>query len=565
MTPACAHCRTARSPLWRRGLRSEVLCNACGLYWRNHGRYRPLGAAPASQTPPDGPADGTRSAPAALPGADACGFPDGAETPGQGASRAGGRRARRRRAPSGAFAAGGRGACGAGRLGALLVDAHTGAWRGVPVFCAALPPSVASLNVRLVPMDVFDALPGKAQPADDAAQMRKDSHDARLGVLPADAEMDLGVLAAGTEDAAEKQAWAMDGEDGMARDGSAALDDDAMVVVKEEHEDTRNDGAFSGNAVAAANETQPAEGNSSAAHTEDALYIKQEEDATDQAATQTPLRESRRRREGRGRDSRQRAAEPAADAPAETPEAARDPVPEAVPEGDERTPVKYTMLPCGKMLLAGDHVSVRGCDGHVYFAVVRDFWRDRHGVRRVELSWLLPRPQCIGAIDGPAHGLAPGLFVLGPTHGRAEILDTAVLDVFFSPLAHRQPLGTPRLDPEPYDPHGRPRAEAPASPALLAAAIRGGAVSFGGDRRRTTLPDEEAAAALSDTEADEHCRGRPIRSLYPAGSHGGPAVPFGAVHRVSANARVGEGRVLHADARSIVEDVEIAHVLCAFT
>ena len=40
--PVCAHCQSTKSPLWRRGANSEVLCNACGLYWKHHNAYRPL-------------------------------------------------------------------------------------------------------------------------------------------------------------------------------------------------------------------------------------------------------------------------------------------------------------------------------------------------------------------------------------------------------------------------------------------------------------------------------------------------------------------------------------------
>lgn len=38
----CTHCGSTKSPLWRRGIHSEILCNACGLYWKHHGTYRPL-------------------------------------------------------------------------------------------------------------------------------------------------------------------------------------------------------------------------------------------------------------------------------------------------------------------------------------------------------------------------------------------------------------------------------------------------------------------------------------------------------------------------------------------
>lgn len=44
-TNRCTHCGSVKSPLWRRGIHSEILCNACGLYWKHHGIYRPLSLA----------------------------------------------------------------------------------------------------------------------------------------------------------------------------------------------------------------------------------------------------------------------------------------------------------------------------------------------------------------------------------------------------------------------------------------------------------------------------------------------------------------------------------------
>lgn len=37
----CANCGTTTTPLWRRGLQSECLCNACGLYFKLHQVNRP--------------------------------------------------------------------------------------------------------------------------------------------------------------------------------------------------------------------------------------------------------------------------------------------------------------------------------------------------------------------------------------------------------------------------------------------------------------------------------------------------------------------------------------------
>lgn len=38
---ACANCQTTITPLWRRNDLGETICNACGLYYKLHGCYRP--------------------------------------------------------------------------------------------------------------------------------------------------------------------------------------------------------------------------------------------------------------------------------------------------------------------------------------------------------------------------------------------------------------------------------------------------------------------------------------------------------------------------------------------
>lgn len=37
----CGHCHTTETPLWRRGSNGQSLCNACGLYFKQHRQYRP--------------------------------------------------------------------------------------------------------------------------------------------------------------------------------------------------------------------------------------------------------------------------------------------------------------------------------------------------------------------------------------------------------------------------------------------------------------------------------------------------------------------------------------------
>ena len=61
----CDHCCAAQSPVWRRGMNGELLCNACGLYWKLLGTYRPMGTAQnrksAQSAEPTEPAPGANN------------------------------------------------------------------------------------------------------------------------------------------------------------------------------------------------------------------------------------------------------------------------------------------------------------------------------------------------------------------------------------------------------------------------------------------------------------------------------------------------------------------------
>ncbi|ORZ08781.1 hypothetical protein BCR41DRAFT_289748, partial [Lobosporangium transversale] len=40
--PMCTNCKTTLTPLWRKDDAGEILCNACGLYYKLHHIHRPI-------------------------------------------------------------------------------------------------------------------------------------------------------------------------------------------------------------------------------------------------------------------------------------------------------------------------------------------------------------------------------------------------------------------------------------------------------------------------------------------------------------------------------------------
>ncbi|KAJ2801768.1 GATA type transcriptional activator of nitrogen-regulated proteins [Coemansia furcata] len=42
LTPRCFNCSAEHTPLWRRDPQDNIICNACGLYYKLHGKARPV-------------------------------------------------------------------------------------------------------------------------------------------------------------------------------------------------------------------------------------------------------------------------------------------------------------------------------------------------------------------------------------------------------------------------------------------------------------------------------------------------------------------------------------------
>ncbi|KAI7822042.1 hypothetical protein BC939DRAFT_385298, partial [Gamsiella multidivaricata] len=40
--PMCTNCKTTLTPLWRKDDHGDILCNACGLYYKLHHIHRPI-------------------------------------------------------------------------------------------------------------------------------------------------------------------------------------------------------------------------------------------------------------------------------------------------------------------------------------------------------------------------------------------------------------------------------------------------------------------------------------------------------------------------------------------
>lgn len=165
--PICTHCSSTKSPLWRRGVHAEILCNACGLYWKHHGSYRPLTLKAAAERKEPRHTDAISAGPGKRESnlrrlKSALG-----EMVGGSASR---RKSKSRdffgSDFGGAFREGRGNTTGSGGKGSsagklnlpstlfLPCVLTPGRWRGEPVYPPELAPSTGTANVRLVPAEI---------------------------------------------------------------------------------------------------------------------------------------------------------------------------------------------------------------------------------------------------------------------------------------------------------------------------------------------------------------------------------------------------------------------------
>lgn len=89
------------------------------------------------------------------------------------------------------------------------------------------------------------------------------------------------------------------------------------------------------------------------------------------------------------------------------------------------SPIKF-IIHRSTTIYQGDHVSIRGSDLKIYFAILMDFWLTENGKRYCTLRWLLPNPKASFT------SALQNRFDLGPIHDRVEAMET-ILDVFYSP------------------------------------------------------------------------------------------------------------------------------------
>lgn len=99
-------------------------------------------------------------------------------------------------------------------------------------------------------------------------------------------------------------------------------------------------------------------------------------------------------------------------------------------------PIKF-IIHRGITIYQGDHVSIRGSDSQVYFAILMDFWLTENGKRYCTLRWLLPKPKASFT------SALQERFDLGPIHQRVEAMET-ILDVFYSPYRDQMTAETIR-------------------------------------------------------------------------------------------------------------------------
>ena len=233
----------------------------------------------------------------------------------------------------------------------------------------------------------------------------------------------------------------------------------------------------------------------------------------------------------------------------------------------------------GNLLFIGDHVAVRGDDGQVYCAVVHDFWMVPGGQKWVKLQWLLPKRAFALQIDGPPEQIDPSYFSpgtrllnnvtviltytlagVGPVHDRMEQIE-CIIDVFFSPQRMPRSIEGPTEVMEWNNPHHSHHTSSSNLISSRSSSV-GSLMAHSDDGSRASTPlsfDRDTNRHFSDSEIEYRGARMRISQIAPlsfpqhiikSASSSSTAMPTDQMRRVKP---IG----------TIIEDVEIAHLLCS--
>lgn len=353
--PVCAHCQSTKSPLWRRGANMEVLCNACGLYWKHHNSYRPLALKAAADRKSNlisvvgGHQDRTQSAGSTSVHPLAYAHPQVSQYYMNYNNANHNQNTRPGLCPSGN---------GIHTSNVLLSRSHisniTNSTNGTS--SNMVPSSIANIN---------NSDPYHHYPHPQGHQI-KPSNEVILPPLdfknPNFISNNFTEMNYPNPQANKRQLTAAQ----------------VLPNLKSLIERVKSENIVAGNFTA----------HSAVSNGSTGAYPNNTHQSGMMHGPQPPSQTSR-------------------------------------PNNYLNAPIKFITYK-GSTVYQGDHVSIRGSDSQVYFAILKDFWLTESGKKFCRLRWLLPRVKA--SFTSPLQDR----FDLGPVHERVEAMET-ILDVFYSP------------------------------------------------------------------------------------------------------------------------------------